>query len=82
MTHLGVSYKRQNRVQFSGSSTIGLLSPTHNVTLPLPITFTWQRRAVATDTYRFYLWDPNSGQSWRSPNDLGYVGAETVTELP
>jgi len=62
-------------------ANVSLLSPENNVTLPLPITFSWQRREVATDTYRFRLFDPDSDQAWIS-NDLGYVGAASMTGLP
>jgi hypothetical protein len=36
---------------------------------------------VATDTYRFRIFDPDSDQAWIS-NDLGYVGAASMTGLP
>jgi len=57
------------------------VSPAGNAILPLPITFSWGRRDVATDTYRLQFYDPGTDQMWIS-NDLGYVDAAALTGLP
>ena len=62
-------------------ANVSLLSPDPGATLPLPITFTWQRRGVATDTYRWVLLDPETGGWWVS-DDLGYADSFTLTSLP
>ena len=42
---------------------IKLSSPAAGVTVTLPVPFTWQKRPVASDTYRLVLWDPETGGS-------------------
>lgn len=58
-----------------------LSSPAHGATVTLPVTFTWQRRTVAGDTYRHILFDPDS-DAWWWTDDLGYVGQFTAADLP
>ena len=63
-------------------SNVSLTSPASGSTLPLPVTFTWERRSVAGDTYRWILFDPDDPSiAWRS-DDLGYAGQFTLTGLP
>ncbi len=63
-------------------ANVSLTSPASGSTLPLPVTFTWERRTVAGDTYRWILFDPdNPAVAWFT-NDLGYVGQFTLTNLP
>ncbi len=61
---------------------VTLLSPPHNSSLRLPVTFTWQRRGLAGDTYRWVLFDlANPAVGWIT-GDLGNAGSFTLTGLP
>jgi hypothetical protein len=60
---------------------IKLSSPAAGVTVTLPVPFTWQKRPVASDTYRLVLWDLETGEEWWTP-DLGYVDQFTANSLP
>ena len=63
-------------------ANVSLLSPDPGATLSLPITFTWQRRGVATDTYRWVLFDPSDPSTGWITGDLGYVDSFTLSNLP
>ncbi len=60
---------------------VSLTSPAGGSTLPLPVTFTWQIRNVAADTYRWFLFDLDNPTSVWATQDLGHVGQTTVTGL-
>jgi len=60
---------------------IKLVSPLPNVTLPLPVTFTWRKRLYARDTYCLVLTELDFSQTWRT-QDLGYVSSVTISHLP
>ena len=60
---------------------IKLSSPAAGVTVTLPVSFTWQKRPVASDTYRLALWDPETDDERWTP-DLGYVDQFTADSLP
>lgn len=61
---------------------VNLQSPAHGATLPLPVTFTWTRRSIGTDTYRWVLFDPNNPDTSWITGDLGYVDSFTLRNLP
>jgi hypothetical protein len=63
-------------------ANVSLTSPASGSTLPLPISFTWQRRNATADTYRWILFDPNSPAVAWATGDLGYVGQFTLISLP
>jgi uncharacterized repeat protein (TIGR01451 family) len=63
-------------------ANVDLLSPAHGVTVTLPVTFHWERRGVATDTYRWILYDPGTGDRLQVSEDLGDVDSYTLTSLP
>ena len=60
---------------------VELLSPDPGATVTLPETFTWRRRELAGDTYRWRLFVPFGTDAWWS-NDLGDVGSFTLNGLP
>jgi len=60
---------------------VKMTAPNNNATRSLPVTFTWNKRAYAADTYRWILFDPDTGNGWRT-EDLGYVSSVTITGLP
>lgn len=61
---------------------VNLQSPAHRTTLPLPVNFTWTKRSIGTDIYRWILFDPsNPDTSWIT-GDLGYVDSFTLRNLP
>jgi len=62
-------------------ANVKLLSPPPDSALPLPATLVWQRRAIAGDSYRVLLFDPESDDAWLS-SALGDVGSITMTSLP
>jgi hypothetical protein len=62
-------------------ANVKLLSPPPDSALPLPVTLVWQRRAIAGDSYRVLLFDPESDDAWLS-SALGDVGSITMTSLP
>jgi hypothetical protein len=62
-------------------ANFNLLSPANGAMLSLPVTFTWQQRNLATDTYRIELFDPDTGDGWIT-NDLGNVGSAILTGMP
>lgn len=61
---------------------IVLLSPVNDASVPLPNLFTWQRRALTSDSYLFNLYDPDDGDPWYQTGALGYVGQYTLPGLP
>lgn len=60
---------------------VELLSPDPGATVTLPETFTWRRRELAGDTYRWRLFVPFGTDAWWS-NDLGDVGSFALNGLP
>ncbi|HUW12396.1 MAG TPA: S8 family serine peptidase, partial [Anaerolineae bacterium] len=62
-------------------ANVEMISPASGSTVALPATFTWRRRDLARDTYRFRLFDPNSDEKWRS-QDLGDVSSLLLEDLP
>jgi len=63
-------------------ANVNLTSPAHGSTLPLPVTFTWQKRSAAADTYDWILFDPDDTNIGWHAGDLGYVGQFTLNGLP
>jgi hypothetical protein len=61
-------------------ANVGLLSPAPEATLPLPVTFTWQRRGLPGDSHVLLIFDPNSDDWWYT-DDLGDVGSFTLLGL-
>ncbi len=45
---------------------VALVSPNNNVTVGMPVTFTWKKRATPTDNYRWYMSDWYTGHYWWS----------------
>ena len=62
-------------------ANVDLLSPAYGATVSLPATFTWQRRGLAGDTYRIFLFDLDTGDGALT-RDLGDTGSTTLTSLP
>jgi hypothetical protein len=62
-------------------ANVTLVSPPDGATVRLPVTFSWQQRGLAGDTYRYVLFDPDSDAWWRT-SDLGSTGSFTLTGLP
>ncbi len=62
-------------------ANVNLLSPAYGATVSLPATFTWQRRGLAGDTYRIFLFDLDTGDGALT-RDLGDTGSTTLTSLP
>jgi hypothetical protein len=62
-------------------ANVSLLSPASGVTQQLPITFSWQRRSIESNTYRWVLFELDSGDWWLT-GDLGDVGNYTLTSMP
>jgi hypothetical protein len=62
-------------------ANVQLSSPGNNYSSALPITFQWDKRAVAGDTYAFGMFDLSTGEEWDT-NDLGSVSSFTLTSLP
>jgi len=60
---------------------IELLSPSPGATERLPIMFQWRRRGNSGESYRLYIFDPDSDDRWRT-NSLGDVDGVTLGELP
>jgi serine protease len=60
---------------------VKMSSPPSGATRSLPATFTWTKRVVTTDTYRWILFDVDTEDSWRT-KDLGYAASVTITGLP
>ncbi|HZW04124.1 MAG TPA: hypothetical protein VFF68_09370 [Anaerolineaceae bacterium] len=50
-------------------------------TVQLPATFTWTKRSITADKYRFYLFEPNGILEYTS-NSLGYVNSYKLNSLP
>jgi hypothetical protein len=62
---------------------VNLVSPAHNSALSFPITFTWERRRLSNDTYRWVMSDdPSNPQIPWGTDDLGDVGSFTLYGLP
>jgi hypothetical protein len=62
-------------------ANVALLSPAAGATVSFPATFTWQRRQLGGEGYRWLLFDPASSDGWTS-GDLGDVGEYTLNGLP
>jgi hypothetical protein len=63
-------------------ANVSLVSPAPGATVSLPATFTWQRRMIPGDTYRWELFDlADTSQSWWT-NPLGDVSGARITGLP
>ena len=62
-------------------ANVGLVSPKPGASVALPVTFSWQRRGVAGDTFKVHLIDPQSSQQWWS-NDLGDTDHGLLAALP
>jgi Zn-dependent metalloprotease len=60
---------------------IALVSPAPGATVSLPATFSWLRRGISNDSYRWVLFDPNTNEGWIT-DFLGDVGSYTLTGLP
>lgn len=61
-------------------ANVVLQSPATGSTLRLPVTFTWQRRGLSGDAYRWILSDPNSTDGWYA--DVGNAGSYNLAALP
>jgi hypothetical protein len=61
---------------------VSLTSPAHGSTLPLPVTFTWQKRGAAAETYGWTLFDVDDADIDWPTGDLGDVSQFTLTGLP
>ncbi len=61
-------------------ANVDLLSPPPGAAEALPVTFTWQRRGIAGDTYRAVFMDLDTDAYWYTP-DLGNVGSFTAASL-
>ncbi len=61
-------------------ANVSLLSPPAGAAEALPVTFTWQQRGIAGDTYRIVFTDLDTDAYWYTP-DLGNVGSFTATSL-
>ncbi len=62
-------------------ANVSLLTPNDGVSLPLPVTFTWQKRTVPGDTYKWMIFDPSNPADRWGTSDLGNVGSFTLTSL-
>ncbi len=62
-------------------ANVNLLKPISGATVSLPITFEWQPRNLAGDSYRLYIFDPAT-EDWWWTEDLGYVGKVTINNFP
>ena len=62
-------------------ANVWLLAPSGQASVALPVTFSWQRRGVAGDTYRVHLIDLQSDQAWWS-EDLGDTDHGSFAALP
>lgn len=60
---------------------IVLLSPSSGSTQSLPTTFQWLRRGNSGESYRLYLFDPDSDVGWKTDH-LGDVSSYILGELP
>ncbi|MCX6028313.1 MAG: hypothetical protein NT169_03295 [Chloroflexi bacterium] len=61
---------------------VNLLAPPSGSTLRLPVTFTWQRRGLAGDSYRLGLFDPADPNTGWITEDLADVGSIAISSLP
>jgi hypothetical protein len=62
---------------------VELLSPDPGAIVSLPYTFTWNRRAITTDSYELNLADMSDDDPWWwTDPPLGYVGNYTLNSLP
>ncbi len=62
-------------------ANVSLTSPLSGATVALPATFLWQRRGLAGDTYRWWLFDLDSDDAWATA-DLGDTGSFTLSGMP
>jgi hypothetical protein len=64
---------------------LSLISPNMDATVPLPVTFTWEKRVASpNDSYQFMLYDSSDFDPYfeTSPLELGYVDHFTLASLP
>jgi len=62
-------------------ANIVLQSPPPGATRSFPVTFTWARRSVPADSYRFFMANATFTQAWAT-DLLGYVNQVTILSLP
>ncbi|MCX6032104.1 MAG: S8 family serine peptidase [Chloroflexi bacterium] len=62
-------------------ANIVLSSPANGYSSALPVTFQWVKRSIPGDTYRWLMFDPDTGDGWIT-NDLGSASSFTLTALP
>jgi hypothetical protein len=62
-------------------ANVALLSPPHDSSRALPVTFTWQTRGLAGDSYRWVLFDLETNQLWETAS-LGDTGMYILAALP
>ncbi len=60
---------------------VELLAPTGGTTAGLPATFVWRLRGVATDSYRWMLYDDATESQWGT-SELGHVDRFELRDLP
>jgi hypothetical protein len=67
----------------SDLANIVLVSPSPGVTVALPNTFYWTRRAATpTDSYFWILYDPDDYNPYASTYPLGYYSGVVINRLP
>jgi hypothetical protein len=90
---LGVWHPRMLDTYTAGSSMhigdfdiadVPLLSPANNISLSLPLTFSWLvRPGTPSDSYEFNLYDPRTDDPhFRTDPRIGYVGSYMLNTLP
>ena len=62
-------------------ANVSLVSPPGGNVSAFPITFIWQPRGIAGDTYRWSMVDPETWDWWQT-GDLGSADRVTLTVLP
>lgn len=60
---------------------VALVSPAPGATVSLPAVFSWLRREISNDSYRWILWDDAAQTGWIT-DFLGDVGSLTLNGLP
>jgi hypothetical protein len=62
-------------------ANVTLSDPPHDSARSLPVTFTWQTRGLAGDSYRWVLFDLETNQLWET-GSLGDTGMYILAALP